>query len=702
MSSVTRGARPWPLVVTAALAAGTLTGCTFGDNRAVPITVLVPAADPALVAAATEMVDLIGYRGLEVRAVDDPVTALDGGAGLRIAVGGGRTCVECYRLDGVLGDPEAWVVDGGGLLGAQYGLAHALENLGFRFRHPFATYVPAVPRFDPGAQASLYQIHTPAVRVRGFQLHTLHPIEAYDAFWEPGEANLAAARRILDWTIKNRGNYVQWVGLDDINDPARHAPWQAHTRAILDAAHARGLRIGVNIQLYGQSNLQRAFDLWDGDDSGETVAEALAGRLPLITDGLPFDVYDLSFGEFFGAEPARFIADVNATAAALRQHAPAAEMHGLIHVGATHRVEYEGEDLLYYMLVKHADPAIVPDVHTVMFYDLYEDAGGAYHHDDFDEHRAYLLERMRDRKPAVYLPETAYWVAFDVSVPLALPLYVRTRWYDLDRLRADPAAMGGPLDGHILFSTGWEWGYWLHDYTALRASFETPGDYQTLIRDAYGEDLAPAVDLVSDLIELEHRTLLANRLVAYLAGRDGAIDIGRNLDIVSQPDRITFADLAELDGVERARFITNVLIPLDDLANRLDDLDARAAALALPDGRWTRELRDGLAITALRARFAATAYQLAVEIVDRNVDAYAARRAQLEDVLHRARAVVARRHGDLHHPDRDRLTRRGANVTFYPYGYLFMADGLCYWERELRQLEVMAELGTPTIPDCLF
>ena len=687
------------LAVMSALA---LAACSFGDNQPTAITVLVDD-DPALVAAVTEMVAAIPYRGLAVEVVDDPRAALAAPRpGYRIAVGAGRACVECYRLDGVLSDPRGFVVDGGGVLGAQYGLADALERLGFRFRHPFDTYVPDAVALEPGARASLYRIHNPDVRVRGFQLHTLHPIEAYRAFWEPGPANLAAARRIIDWTVKNRGNYLQWVALDDIFDPARHAAWVAHTRAIIEAAHARGVRVGLNLQLYGASNLQRAFDLYDGPEAGQTLAESAAARLALITQEVRFDVYDLSFGEFFAADPAGFIADVNTVASTLRALAPGAEMHALVHVGADQRVDYDGQSLLYYFLVRYADPAIIPDIHTVMFYDLYEDAGGAYHHEDFGEHRAYLLERMRTRQPAVYLPETAYWVAFDVSVPLALPLYVRTRWTDLDRLRRDPAAGGGPLDGHVLFSTGWEWGYWLHDYAALRASFETPDDWLPLIRHAFAGDLAPAADLMIALVDLEHRTLLGNRLIAYLAGRDASMDVGRNLGIVSQPDRVTFEQLAAMNGVDRARFQTQILTPLSELADRLAEIDQAALDLDLADTRWTRELRDGLAITALRARFAAVAYRAALAHLDGNPAAVALDHAELRALLDRARPVVARRRADLHAPDPAPLLERGSNVTFYPYGYLHMADTLCYWDRELRQLEQFAQLGTAPLPDCLF
>ena len=94
--------------------------------------------------------------------------------------------------------------------------------------------------------------------------------------------------------------------------PDLHAPWRDHTAALLALAEARGLRTGLNIQLYGQSNLQRAFDLSDDDTGTVPLADELAARLPLVTDGVAFDVYDLSFGEFFSADPAAFVADMRA------------------------------------------------------------------------------------------------------------------------------------------------------------------------------------------------------------------------------------------------------------------------------------------------------------------------------------------------------------------------------------------------------
>src|SRR5205085_3839846 len=139
------------------------------------------------------------------------------------------------------------------------------------------------------------------------------------------------------------------------------------------------------------------------------------------------DVYDLSFGEFFNADPVQFISSVNEVKHQLTALAPNAEMHAVIHVGAKQIVSYMGEDLLYSFLVKYADPSIVHDVHTTMFYTLFDTTSGAYHHQSFDQHRAFLFaDQCAGRRPA-YFPETAYWVAFDNSVPQFLPLYVNNR-----------------------------------------------------------------------------------------------------------------------------------------------------------------------------------------------------------------------------------------------------------------------------------
>ena len=108
---------------------------------------------------------------------------------------------------------------------------------------------------------------------------------------------------------------------------------------------------------------------------------------------------------------------------------------------------------------------------------------------------------------------------------------------------------------------------------------------------------------------------------------------------------------------------------------------------------FVAEVRDGLAIDAARARFAAALYGAAAAD-----DASAL--AKADPYLDAARAVVARRHSALHDPDPASLLTRGRNPTLYPYGYLFEADTLCYWERERAQAAAALGVATAEAPPC--
>ena len=660
-----------------------------GDNVRGNISIDVPATWSPVFG---DFIAFTEYRGIalgtggdfHIELVEDPAIPAEG-----------------YRIDRVTGGGDdalaAFTVSASDILGAQYGVAAALENLGFRFRHPAATYTPGQPA---DRDEGLGVVHQPQIRVRGMQLHTLHPIEGYFAFWEPSPGNTHDAHRIIDWLIKNRGNYLQWVALDDIMDPAEHEKWNPFTAELIEYAHARGVKVGVNIQLFGKSNLQNAFDLHD--DDAVPLADSIAQRLPLITQDLPFDVYDLSFGEFFNSEPQQFIDSTNEVARQLRAVAPASEMHAVVHVGATQRVQYDNRDLLYYFLVQYVDPAIIPDIHTVMFYNLVDDAGGAYQHDDFFEHRDYIVDRMCAGQRVGYFPETAYWVAFDNSVPMYLPLYVYSRWRDVQYL-SEVAQMPGcsPLDSHLLFSTGWEWGYWLNDVTALRTSYELAASPAELIEHAYAPDLGSAgAQVIEKLVTEQKHALMDQRLIGYLVGRDVAIDAGDRLDppIISQPDRITFDDLAadpQLAGEAQAKIDL-----LDGYVTVLQSLEQELETLDLPDSRWTRELRDGLALDVLRAQFVVANYRSVLAHLAGTSDPDERERAQA--LLDIAKVRVAGRHADMHDTHRRRLVDSTQNRTFYQFGYLHMADTLCYWQRELDQAGALIGDSTAVPDTCLF
>ena len=60
--------------------------------------------------------------------------------------------------------------------------------------------------------------------------------------------------------------------------------------------------------------------------------------------------------------------------------------------------------------------------------------------------------------------------------------------------------------------------------------------------------------------------------------------------------------------------------------------------------------------------------------------------------FHRVAVQRVRLSADLHDTHHRRLVDKTPNHTFYQFGYLYMADTLCYWQRELDQAGTI--LGT--------
>lgn len=659
-----------------------LAGCKVNPG----LTVLVTAEDEALV---RDGLAFIGDSRIQTKVVSSPEKELAAREGVVVAMTTSTACPECFRVEG---SGTLLLVRGGGALGRQYGLWHALEALGYRFPHPRYTKVPA--EFTSAPASALGVDFSPAIKQRrGLHLHTLHPIETLYDFWIPSAENLDGAKRTIDFLIKNRGNYLQWAALDDIvKTPSLHPAWHAHTKAITDFAHAHGVSTGIAIQLFGQANLQNAYDLID-DTSGDAVPE-MERRLHSLLDDSGFDSIALSFGEFFAEDPGRFVAYADSAYAAMQRVQPGVEVTAAIHVGNYDnlRIDFMGERQLYYFLIRYANPAIVPWVHTTMYYNLYEDVGLAYLHEQFDEHRAYLEGRIREGKRVGYYPESAYWVAFDINIPTFVPLYIRSRHLDLERI-----AQVGELNDHVLFSSGWEWGYWLTDAATLRMSYTRPAKWEDSVTDIYGgwgPTGATAAELIRKLAEAQHRALIIERLAAYVASRDQIIDAGDRLGIFSQPDRPEFEEIRAMTPAALEDFRVRVVEKLKVHADELSVLANEADALP-SDDPVLAELKEGVQVTAARVRFVHALYRAAV-----TNDGALITSAETELAL--AKELVGKRRRALWDRDPKRILRNNVNPTFYQYGYLREGDTLCFWERERAQARNAVLQAGQSVPGCVL
>ncbi len=688
-------------------------------DASVPFPGLTVFATSGNAPSAESFFEFLPEANAEVRTSEDPASAASAASGstIEVALLTDLTCGECYKLSG---GGRSYQVHGGNALGAQYGLAQLLEELGFRFFHPWQSKSPT-EFVAATASKNVGPTFTPEMTLRGLHLHTLHPIESYWNFWASNPANggspdagdagslvgVNGARRVIDWIVKNRGNYVEWAALNDIvaDSPADLAAWRSHTKQIIDYAHARGIKIGVGAELFGVSNLQLSFDMLDQEMDPNAKADVDA-RLHLLMDGLDWDVMDISFGEFSGTDADVFLTSLDLVYDELESIVPGIELAATVHVGNDPSLEvtYDGKTLLYYFLVQYADPHIVPFIHTVMYFDLFEPADGAYNMPNFDQHLAYLQTRMKAGEPVAYYPESAYWVAFDDSVPTYLPLYMRSRWLDQSKLASAAASGGYPgLQQSVLFSSGWEWGYWQNDYAVLRMNFSTPAAWTDTVDDMFapwGATGAKLAAQIGALGELQDEYLIGKSLGTYIQGVDELITLGWQGGIISQPVRTSFAQLAAMSASDRASFEKTVLAPLADLDTKTQAIYAAVTALELdPSDPWLSEALDGFEIDADRTHFMLALYSATDSFAKSGTDGgwLAKANASLAD----AQAVVSRRDARLHYPVPSQLLNAGANSTYYQSGYLTEAATLCYWNRDLVLAQAIITNDESTPPGCV-
>ncbi len=550
---------------------------------------------------------------------------------------------------GVVDGARAVAADGRGPRGKAYAAYALLEALGFRFLHPLAPTAPETR----GPLPVIDDVERPRLRVRNVHLHTMHPIELTDLLEGAGDdaswaAMLPEWDAFLVWLVANRQNEVEWVLLDVAGDGGLSAARAARLRSLVARAHAFGVDVGVDApialtQQHGWRLMTRAAASLD-----EQRAD-IDDRLDVLFT-LGFDFISTESGDTELTHPSaeRMLAWMDEVAA----HAAAAGKRARIKVhcsagqsAAPFLDRHTGEPLDFNFLAAHADRRLGVEPHTVQMYAL-DDAAPVYGNRDFHAMRRFVDETAGGSREVVWYPESAYWVDVDVDVPLFLPVYAQARLHDLDLIEGDLGP--GVLDGQSLFSSGWEWGYWLNDVVAARAAWSRPRDLEDALW-FLPRDTAQAVAAVA---RDEHRLLVERNGIAWLSGQNpfGAL-LGTQARRPPVDDGVR-ALLADMDRTLAARSLAAG-----------PGLSPRAAPLVT-------ELADALAVTALRARHVRA-------LVDGRFDEARAARAQ-------ALAIVRTRERAYRVP----LARvaawrpREARVTAYPYGYLYEAHTLASWRRD--------------------
>ena len=583
-----------------------------------------------------------------------------------------------------------------GMSFALYGLLQ--EKLGFRFYHPKRTIIPRHRYWPLPARFSWQAI--PRFDKKGFHLHTLHPIELTEQLHDPGRPDsFDDVREYLDWLVRNQQNVMQFYLLRGIDRDR----WISHARNIVDYAHRRGLLIGVEISVAMLQ--QKAFQTvkllrpipyrrqvdrtlawlfrakWDFVTIEPTMGEYLPDLSRLKADITNYLIREVA--DHYHAKP--LLATHVIRDRRERDAGSAAEQ-------APDRRTEEGEGDAF-------DSKTGMLLHSVMCYSVSEPQAPVYG----NVNQRFVLERANrenSRRETWYWPESAYWVAFDNSVPLFLLPYLDARWRDMETMERSG------VTNHLTFSSGWEWGYWLIDWNIARWSWRYVDNGTTVLTTPLSRlhDLFPGAhmgQLWSEALKLQNHYLKDRELLRYMSALTPFSEFPRQLSRPFQPEPdFTWSWLLhDASAADLKRVLDGPVASLDEYAGKMESvagqLDREALRLFAGKNGESAELRllaeeltRGLEVTALRARHRSLTVRALV--AERNQRLSTGRNAEslLADaaaIRSRALRLVRLQEAIYRYPP-ELIARKRHGFTAYRFGYLFPVSELFFWRREEEQV----------------
>jgi hypothetical protein len=322
-------------------------------------------------------------------------------------------------------------------------LYYHLRKIGFHFPHPRIEVLPTVGQLKKFCGSQV--VWQPRLKNRGFHLHNQHPSEFLVGFMM-GDSEIALD--YIRWMARNQQNILQ---IQLIQLKLRES---AHLRNQLDLARQWGIQVGLGVSF--ASLQQRSHKLIANmaslsfNGSLKSLDKNLQKLLNYYT--LNFISFELGTSEFTNTNPKHTIAWLNFAAEKLTPKN--IKMYVKIHASNNQIDPVYGN---YNFLPQYANENVGIQPHTVYFYGLNDKYTPFYHRKDFVDMREFYLKEAK-RRPALYFPETSYFIHMDVDAPLFLTDYLVARTDDVDWMQDNQ------LDGMVNFTTGQELGYWLFDY----------------------------------------------------------------------------------------------------------------------------------------------------------------------------------------------------------------------------------------------
>jgi hypothetical protein len=581
-------------------------------------------------------------------------------------------------------DKTIYTLEAGCWQGVSFGLYALLqEQMGFRFYHPREMIVPALkennlPQFEVFEGNALFD-------KKGFHLHTQHPLELTEQLHDGTIPNaLADIKEYLNWLVRNGQTYFEFCLLESIDRKV----WNEHAKAIVDYGHQRGLIMGIDLSLHMIQ--QKSFQLYKTPPkSFRDKKKQIEKNLAWLLEG-GWDILNVEFAT------AEFVGGNRKKKELLRLHMidwlqqnSHAKLMGRKHVVKDENERMAKETLQMDSVQSALDKQRGILIHTVMFYDMTEPQAPVYENQNL-QHMYELLLQEKEVRETWYYPESAYWITFDNSIPLLLLPYLNARLSDID------TCIKHQIPGHITFSSGWEWSYWLFDWSIARWSWQ----YKT---NGFAHQRSPidAIELLfgnTDIavlmqkqLNLQQEILKNKNLIQWLTAMTVTDEMPFGLSQNYEPrppyfykDIANNISLAQIDTLRK-----NTLSLLQEFAEKTLLLcNKMKTENAVLNSSIIQEWIDGLQVTGYRAqhRYHTLSYLLNRREADINKEKFnnGSQLDEAQNIRNKAQQIVLQRELRYRY-SAELLGRKRYSHTAYHYGYLFPVSNLHFWNREEQQ-----------------
>lgn len=565
------------------------------------------------------------------------------------------------------------------------------EQLWFAFYHPRQTVIPDM-QFWPLTEEFEWSAR-PRFNKKGFHLHTMHPLELTEPLLNPDcPDGIEQIKEYIDWLARNQQNYFEF----NLLETDELEKWVEYISPVVDYAHSRGILMGIDLSLH--MTQQKAFMLYKNfPASFKTAKRQIRENL----NTLFMAKWDVIAMECSSTEFTKGNAD-KTQKLQLYITDLVCNKYGAKLAGREHVVKNDnlmGSQALTTELSeenKKLDAKRGIFIHTVMFYGLTDKQAPVYENENL-LHMLDLLKKEQKERETWYYPESAYWITFDNSVPMLLMPYLQTRMDDI--LLMDSLN----VEGHLTFSSGWEWGYWLIDWSIARWSWEhsfkgkttKPRPTQFLCDVFLNKEIVENLNKIS---ELQQKYIKDDQLIRYLVAQTVTDELPEplNLELHPRPPK-SYKWLRKKANADDLLILQkNTIDPLLKFAEECDSLlfniKSKAHLLDAERAKILNELHMALTVTKLRARH--KAHTLSLLSAKRNLNINPRDTINTDKIIEKAQQVrkqaqeLVRKQEKSYRYPLNLIARKieGGGKTCYDFGYLYPVSELHFWKREEQQI----------------